>query len=577
MAFAKLKIRTRFILLLGLFAAGFTIYGLWSFKTLDDLKVNGPIYQRIVQSKDLIADVLPPPEYIIESYLITLQLADATDKPQQAKLIDRLKTLKGDYDTRHEYWITAKETLEQPLRDIFLKDSYEPAVAFYNIAFNELVPAVQGGDASAVTAAVTKLNGAYETHRKAIDKVVEISVKRAADDEAAAKSRIASSSALLVTILALSVGAGVGLAWMIMRSILGPLQEAVRVAKTVASGDLTNRIEAGHTENETGQLLVSLKEMNESLVRIVAQVRVGTNSIADASSQIAAGNLDLSSRTEQQAGSLAETASAMEELTGTVKQNADNANQANQLALTASSVAGKGGAVVGEVVQTMGSINDSAKKIVDIISVIDGIAFQTNILALNAAVEAARAGEQGRGFAVVASEVRSLAQRSAGAAKEIKALISDSVEKVQNGSKLVDQAGATMNEVVASVKRVADIIGEIAAASREQTVGIERVGGLLARMDQATQQNAALVEEAAAAAESMHQQTEGLTNMVSVFKLSPDAVTQTATGPYAMKQAAATGSPQQSNRSPAPKRVGAGTMKQLASNSARGGNDWEAF
>jgi methyl-accepting chemotaxis protein len=259
--------------------------------------------------------------------------------------------------------------------------------------------------------------------------------------------------------------------------------------------------------------------MNASLVNIVGQVRTGTDTIATASRQIAAGNMDLSSRTEQQASSLEETASSMEELTSTVKQNADNARQANQLAVTASDVAVKGGSVVSEVIDTMASINEASKKIVDIISVIDGIAFQTNILALNAAVEAARAGEQGRGFAVVASEVRNLAQRSAAAAKEIKGLIGDSVEKVAVGSKLVEQAGATMEEVVASVRRVTDIMGEISAASQEQRAGIEQVNQAIVQMDQVTQQNAALVEEASAAAESMQEQAAGLSQAVSIFKL----------------------------------------------------------
>ncbi|HZV65077.1 MAG TPA: methyl-accepting chemotaxis protein, partial [Telluria sp.] len=261
------------------------------------------------------------------------------------------------------------------------------------------------------------------------------------------------------------------------------------------------------------------KEMRNSLVGIVGQVRIGTETIGTASREIAAGNIDLSSRTEMQASSLEKTASAMEELTSTVKQNADNAREANLLAATASDVARKGGDVVSQVVDTMGSINASANKIVDIIGVIDGIAFQTNILALNAAVEAARAGEQGRGFAVVASEVRNLAQRSAAAAKEIKTLIGDSVEKVERGSKLVGQAGVTMDEVVASVKRVTDIMGEIANASLEQSRGIEQVNMSIIEMDSMTQQNAALVEEAAAAAQSLQDQASELAHVVSIFKL----------------------------------------------------------
>ncbi|WP_034296572.1 methyl-accepting chemotaxis protein [Herbaspirillum sp. RV1423] len=320
---------------------------------------------------------------------------------------------------------------------------------------------------------------------------------------------------LLIAIVVIALA----LAIWVARIVSVPLNKAVSVARRVAEGDLGADIRPESTD-ETGELMVSLKAMNDSLLKIVGEVRTGTDTIATASTQIASGNLDLSSRTEQQAGSLEETASAMEELTSTVKQNADNARQANQLAVSASEVAQQGGAVVGQVVDTMGSINESSKKIVDIISVIDGIAFQTNILALNAAVEAARAGEQGRGFAVVASEVRSLAQRSAAAAKEIKVLIDDSVDKVDSGSKLVEQAGTTMAEVVASVRRVTDIVGEISAASTEQSTGIEEVNRAITQMDEVTQQNAALVEQAAAAAQSLQEQAGKLAQVVSVFKLT---------------------------------------------------------
>ena len=323
---------------------------------------------------------------------------------------------------------------------------------------------------------------------------------------------------LLLGLAALALAFGSVCAWLLTISIVHPLRTAVSVARRVADGDLTAQIDAD-AKDETGQLLLALKEMNDSLLRIVGEVRGGTDSIATSSTQIAAGNQDLSSRTEQQAGSLEETASSMEELTSTVKQNADNARQANQLAASAAQVALKGGEVVAQVVGTMESINSSSNKIVDIIAVIDGIAFQTNILALNAAVEAARAGEQGRGFAVVASEVRNLAQRSASAAKEIKTLIGASVEQVNAGSMLVAQAGSTMNDIVASVQRVSDIITEITAASSEQSVGIDEINRAIGQMDAVTQQNAALVEEAAAAAESMQNQAHRLAEVVSVFKL----------------------------------------------------------
>ncbi|MGF6275937.1 methyl-accepting chemotaxis protein [Massilia sp. UYP11] len=324
-----------------------------------------------------------------------------------------------------------------------------------------------------------------------------------------------------VQLLSLSIAAflaGVVIMVLIARSITRPLERAVGIAEAVAGGDLS--IEAVATgRDEIGQLLRALQDMTKRLAGIVAEVRIGTDSIATASEQIASGNLDLSARTEQQASALEETASSMEELTGTVRQNADNAHQAKQMAISASEVATRGGAVVAEVVDTMGAINESARKMAEIIGVIDGIAFQTNILALNAAVEAARAGEQGRGFAVVAAEVRNLAQRSAAAAKEIKGLIDSSSEKVGIGSELVGRAGQTMSEVVASVRRVSDVIAEITSASQEQRAGIEQVNGAIVQMDQVTQQNAALVEEAAAAAGAMQDQAADLARSVSVFRL----------------------------------------------------------
>ena len=323
---------------------------------------------------------------------------------------------------------------------------------------------------------------------------------------------------LMFSLSAVAVVFGLLIAWLITRSIVDPIHRAVAVAQTVSAGDLTSEIKV-MTSDEAGQLLGALKVMNDNLRKIVGEVRSGTETMSTASQEIAAGNLDLSSRTEEQASSLEETASSMEELTSTVKQNSDNARQANSLAVSASDVASRGGAVVARVVTTMEEINESSKKIVDIISVIDGIAFQTNILALNAAVEAARAGEQGRGFAVVATEVRNLAHRSAAAAKEIKLLIGDSVQKVDNGSKLVQEAGVTMSEVVESIRRVGDIISEISAAGTEQTLGIEQINQAIMEMDNVTQQNAALVEQSAAAAESLQDQAASLEQVVSMFVL----------------------------------------------------------
>ncbi|MFC5459702.1 methyl-accepting chemotaxis protein [Massilia niabensis] len=341
-------------------------------------------------------------------------------------------------------------------------------------------------------------------------------------DSAAIADAFEASRHLQLALSGVALAAGIAFAILIGRAITTPVREALAVAQTVAKGDLSSRIEAGGS-SETGALMGALKDMNENLVGIVSQVRNSTETIASAADQISVGNLELSARTEQQASSLEETASSMEELTSTVRQNADNARAANALAQSASDVASRGGGTVERVVQTMDAITASSKKIVDIIAVIDGIAFQTNILALNAAVEAARAGEQGRGFAVVASEVRTLAGRAAGAAKEIKGLIGDSVDKVEEGSRLVSEAGATMQEVVESIGRVTTIMSDIALASQEQSVGIEQVNGAIAQMDQVTQQNAALVEEAAAASEAMREQAYALTQLVSTFRFDQHA------------------------------------------------------
>jgi methyl-accepting chemotaxis protein len=341
------------------------------------------------------------------------------------------------------------------------------------------------------------------------------------DHGAAIKQDIGVAARLMAGLGMAALLLGAVFAWRVTRSITDPVGYALSVARAVAAGDLTSSIESRHAD-ELGQLLLALREMNDSLSGIVGQVRSGTGTIATASSEIASGNLDLSSRTEHQASALEQTASTMEELTSTVKQNADNARQANQLAQSASEVAQRGGDVVSQVVATMDSISASSRKIEDIIAVIDGIAFQTNILALNAAVEAARAGEQGRGFAVVASEVRTLAQRSASAAKEIKELIADSVDKVGAGTKLVHLAGSTMDEVVASVKRVTDIVSEISLANSEQSGGIEQINIAITEMDHVTQQNAALVEQAAAAAAAMQEQAGALDQVVSQFRLHGD-------------------------------------------------------
>jgi methyl-accepting chemotaxis protein len=419
---------------------------------------------------------------------------------------------------------------------------------------------------------IKELRPVQRTWVEKLNAMAELEDKLSDQAMTEARASYATARNLMLAISALAIAIAIAAGWLITRSLTrqlgGEPDEAVAIASRIAAGDLVTdiRLRAGDSDS----MLSAMKKMRDDLAVIVTQVRAGTDTIATASGQIASGNMDLSSRTEQQASSLEETASSMEELTSTVKQNADNARQANQLALTASGVAAQGGEVVAQVVETMSAIDSSSKKIVDIIGVIDGIAFQTNILALNAAVEAARAGEQGRGFAVVATEVRSLAQKSAAAAREIKALIGDSVEKVDAGSKLVAQAGSTIREVVASVQRVTDIMAEITAASNEQSAGIEQVNQAIAQMDQVTQQNAALVEEAAAAAGSMQDQAATLAATVGAFTLS--AANAAATVPA---------------KRPAPVKPLAGTMRTAPAIAATAkaparrvpdqGGDWEEF
>ncbi|MDP9043536.1 MAG: methyl-accepting chemotaxis protein [Pseudomonadota bacterium] len=390
----------------------------------------------------------------------------------------------------------------------------------YQAAKDLVMAAKKGGD----DAEASRLyNDAFVPAAKAYDEHVQafLALQRKAIDATAQAIDEGNIRTLRLAIAlgALLVALGGFLAFVITRTITRPLERAVEVATTVASGDLTRSIESG-AKDQIGDLLRALKSMNDNLSRTVGRVRDGTEAIATASSQIATGSQDLSSRTESQASSLEETAASMEQMSATVKQNAENAKKANELANGASVVAVRGGEAVERVVETMKGINQSSKKIADIIGLIDGIAFQTNILALNAAVEAARAGEQGRGFAVVASEVRSLAGRSAGAAKEIKSLISASVEQADQGTALVNQAGVTMAEVVASIRRVTEIVGEISSASSEQSTGVAQIGEAVGLMDQATQQNAALVEESSAAAESLRSQAAALVATVAVFKLA---------------------------------------------------------
>jgi methyl-accepting chemotaxis protein len=453
---------------------------------------------------------------------------------------------------------------------------------------DEIFASFKGGEVAAIGGATQRrLVPAANDYVAAIEAFHQHEVQRVEERSAALRAQIRHAELLLAGLAGCGLLLGALMAWLMARSITLPLRGIVAATHAIAAGDLSQSVPLAGRD-EVAEVLQSIAQMQQSLRAMVGEVRSSTDSIATASSEIASGNADLSSRTEQAASNLQQTASSMEQLTGTVKQSADAARTANQLAASAASVAARGGAVVSQVVATMNEINASSRQIADIIGTIDGIAFQTNILALNAAVEAARAGEQGRGFAVVAAEVRSLAQRSAAAAKEIKGLIGGSVEKVASGSRLVDDAGATMSEIVASVQRVSDIIGEITAAASEQSDGIGQVNSAVTQLDQMTQQNAALVEESAAAAESLKEQAKRLAQVVATFRL--DAASAAAPSAFAAPAASrepALRSAQQAierARQPTPRKAPPTLTQALAAPHPAGGaavkapdDEWETF
>lgn len=692
----KLTIKARLGVILGVLIVGFTLFGVATLQAMNTLNVNGPIYSRIVQGKDLIADILPPPEYIIESYLVVLQLSHATNADEITTLAARFQELEKEYEARHVFW--QNEVLENEIKTPLLEDSYKAAQNFYNEAQTTFIPNVQIQNQDMMKASLVKMKESYQAHRQAIDKVVELTTKRNGVDEQHASDLLGNYRIGLIAIFAFSIALASFLTLWISRGILQSLVSARKIANSIAVGRLNSKInitqpdeigdllramskmqnalndfveaqqemakkhaagyvfhrldaskfsgtyaQMAHEINELiqsrivinrrildiisqyakgdfsvdmeelpGETIVitktvdsikqallainneieelakagangdfskransgkfefmfrtMLEDLNkllttcdegfsdilrvsnslaqgnltqtihktypgtfgkvaqginstvENLQALVEEIKGSTEQINTAAREIAAGNNDLSQRTEKQAASLEETAASMTQLTSTVQHNAENATQANQLAQEAAQIASQGGVVVGNVVKTMDGINESSRKVVEIISVIDNIAFQTNILALNAAVEAARAGEQGRGFAVVATEVRNLAQRAAAAAGEIQQLIDDSVTKVEDGSQLVAQAGQTMQEIVQAVQGVTAIMSEINSASVEQSTGIEQVNHAISQMDDVTQQNAALVEQAAAGAESLEDQARKLSVTVANFK-----------------------------------------------------------
>jgi methyl-accepting chemotaxis protein len=601
MNLTNMKVGTRlglgFALVLVLLVA-VTVVGVLRMAQIQDrldhvVGVNNVVTRLVIDMRNNVS------ERITSLRTLTLMTTPEDMEPE----LNKFKAQTAKYDALQQK-LAEKFALESTQQEKALLGQIKDAegVAMPAIAkASELYLANNAMDATRVM--IKEIRPAQKKWMEALDQLGQIEDKLNNQTQIDAESAFVNARNFMLGLLALALGLGVAAAVIITRGLLkqlgGEPGYTAKIAGSIAHGDLSIAIETAAADR--GSLLVEMKEMRNSLVDIVGQVRRGTETIGTASREIAAGNIDLSSRTELQASSLEKTASAMEELTSTVKQNAENAREANQLAASASDVARKGGEVVSQVVGTMGEINSSASKISDIIGVIDGIAFQTNILALNAAVEAARAGEQGRGFAVVASEVRNLAQRSAAAAKEIKTLIGDSVEKVERGSKLVGQAGVTMDEVVASVRRVTDIMGEIANASAEQSAGIEQVNMSIIEMDSMTQQNAALVEEAAAAAQSLQDQAGELARVVSIFRLTegeehvPEMLPAIAAAPAApaapsrppvkrpvrpalKKPASAAGAaPAQPAAASAPAAPAAPARPKKAAATAAASDEWEEF
>jgi len=514
----KLKVSTRLMLLVALFAAMLLAIGatglaaVW--KTNESLRT---VYEdRTVPAADL-GEI----RALLLHNRVSVNRALLTATPEMVKA--RVGEIERNIVTISKIWDAYMKTKLTDEEARLALQFGQDRKAFLDEAMRPIITAMEQGDLERAGRLVSdKLRPLAEPMEKRLDELVKLQTDVAREEYHSAVARFSLITWLMMAGIgaALAVGSLFGLlvARGIGRELGGEPATAAELVESVAGGDLAVRIELRPGDDTS--LMANLKRMQDALVRLVSRVRDNADSVSSASTQIAQGNQDLSSRTEEQASALQQTASSMEQLSAAVRHNADNATQANQLARGSCALAEKGGQVVAQVVETMRGINESGRRIADIIGVIDGIAFQTNILALNAAVEAARAGEQGRGFAVVAGEVRLLAQRSAAAAKEIKGLIGASVERVERGSVLVDQAGATMTEVVTSIRRVTDLIGEITTASDEQSEGVLQVGQAVSQMDQATQQNAALVEESAAAAESLKQQAGNLVDTVSVFKLS---------------------------------------------------------
>jgi methyl-accepting chemotaxis protein len=501
----NLTFKSKLLSLIAIFAAGFVISGLFSFNTLNHVKVNGPIYHDIAQQKDLLADILPPPEYLIESYLVSLQMVEA-DRIALPALIEKSKTLAKDFEERRQYWL--KELPEGESRNLLVEKAYRPGKEFLELQAGQYIPALLRGDAQTVTEILAQMELKYSKHRAAIDELVKVATANSTSQEKEAETLIQKKSMQSLAVIAGFLIFATGISWWIILGITRPLAEAVDVANKLSEGNLDVRIVV-NSKDETGQLLLAMRKMVGKLSEVISSVRSGADLLSRASEEVSVTAQSLSQASSEQAASVEETTASVEQMTASITQNTENSKVTDSMAGKAAREAAEGGQAVSATV-------DAMKKIAGKIGIVDDIAYQTNLLALNAAIEAARAGEHGKGFAVVAAEVRKLAERSQVAAHEIGELAGSSVGLAEKAGKLID-------EMVSSINKTSELVREIASASIEQTTGVAQINGAMGQLNQLTQQNASASEELAAIAEEMSGQTEQLEILMTFFKLEDAA------------------------------------------------------